>query len=53
LYNNNSYKVEEKNDADGNNNLSDNKVTTEIEPITEGNNVNLCLYVVQLICCIN
>ena len=41
--NNNSYKVEEKNDADGNNNLSDNKVTTEIEPRTEGNNVNVNL----------
>ena len=53
--NNNSYKVEEKNDSDGNNNLSDNKVTTEIEPKTEGNNVNLnlCSCVVQLTCCIN
>jgi hypothetical protein len=52
---NNSYKVEEKNDADGNNNLSDNKITTEIEPRTEGNNVNLnlCSCVVQLTCCIN
>jgi hypothetical protein len=45
----------DKGDADGNNNLSDNKVTTEIEPKTEGNNVNLnlCSCVIQLTCCIN
>jgi hypothetical protein len=37
-------KVELKNsDDDGNNNLSDNKISTEIEPHTYGNNVNVSL----------
>jgi hypothetical protein len=53
--NSTNIKSEPNNDADGNNNLSDNKVTTEIEPKTEGNNVNLnlCSCVIQLTCCIN
>ena len=39
-----SEQVELKNsDDDGNNNLSDNKISTEIEPNTYGNNVNISL----------
>lgn len=45
-------KTDNKNNVDVDDNLSNNKVTTEIEPTTTGNNVNIsmCSCTVMLSC---